>query len=110
MRRSLQVHRLRRHLGRRQRTGLTSGLDVYALAINPATPATLYAGTDGGGVFKSTDSGGTWTAANTGLTNLTVYALAINPATPATLYAGTCTAGSSSPPTPAAPGPPPTRA
>ena len=43
----------------------------------------------GGGVFKSTDSGGTWAAANTGLTSLDVLALAINPATPSTLYAGT---------------------
>ena len=41
-----------------------------------------------GGVFKSTDSGATWAAANTGLTYPYVYALAIDPATPATLYAG----------------------
>jgi photosystem II stability/assembly factor-like uncharacterized protein len=63
--------------------------DVYALAINPTNPATLYAGTNGDGVFKSTDSGGTWAAARTGLTAWSaVYALAINPMTPATLYAG----------------------
>ena len=59
------------------------------LAINPLTPSTLYAGTWGGGVFRSTDSGATWTAVNTGLTNQSVYALAINPLTPSTLYAGT---------------------
>ena len=58
------------------------GGDILALAINPTTPATLYAGTSGGGVFKSTDSGGTWAAANTGLTNLSVFSLAINPSTP----------------------------
>src|ERR1035437_7871272 len=63
------------------------GGSATALAINPATPATLYAGTYSSGVFKSTDSGGSW--ANTGLTNLYVWALAINPTTPATLYAGT---------------------
>ena len=45
-RRGLQVHRFRRHLGRRQR-GLV-GVFVGALAVNPATPTTLYAGTDGG--------------------------------------------------------------
>ena len=71
-------------------------------------PRTLYAGTFYGGVLKSTDSGGTWAAANTGLTNLFVYALVINPTTPATLYAGTAT-GCSSPPTPATPGLPATR-
>ncbi len=48
----------------------------------------LYAGTYGGGVFKSTDSGATWAAANTGLTNWVVQALAVDP-TAATLYAGT---------------------
>jgi hypothetical protein len=59
------------------------------LAIDPATPATLYAGTSGDGVFKSTNGGGNWTAANTGLTNTDVNTLAIDPATPTTLYAGT---------------------
>jgi photosystem II stability/assembly factor-like uncharacterized protein len=33
-------------------TGLTNTY-VRALAIDPATPATLYAGTEGGGVFKT---------------------------------------------------------
>ena len=61
---------------------------VYALAIDPATPSTLYAGTDGG-VFKSTNGGAAWSAFNTGLTNPYVHALAIDPATPGTLYAGT---------------------
>ena len=60
-----------------------------ALAINPSTPTTLYAGMYAGGVFKSTDAGGTWIAANTGLPNPIVYALAIDPSNPATLYIGT---------------------
>src|SRR5439155_13478532 len=68
-------------------TGLTN-LYVYALAIDPVTPTTLYAGTRGG-VFKSTDGGVSWSAFNTGLTNLSVWALAIDPQRPATLYAGT---------------------
>ena len=38
-------------------------LNVRSLAIDPATPTTLYAGTDGG-VFKSTDGGGSWSAAS----------------------------------------------
>ena len=33
---------------------------IAALAIDPTTPSTLYAGTNGG-VFKSTDAGATWT-------------------------------------------------
>ena len=42
-----------------------------------------------GGVYKSTNSGGSWSAASTSLTVNWVSALAINPGTPATLYAGT---------------------
>jgi photosystem II stability/assembly factor-like uncharacterized protein len=62
---------------------------IYALAVDPTTPTTLYAGTYGGGVFKSTDGGATWSAVNTGLTNKSVWALAIDPTAPNTLYAGT---------------------
>ena len=40
---------------------------ILALAIDPTTPSTLYAGTDGGGVFKSTNGGAAWSAVNTGL-------------------------------------------
>src|SRR2546422_10969582 len=72
-------------------TGL-SAASVLALAIDPATPTTLYAGTEAGG-FKSTNGGGSWTAVNSGLPDprfgATMVALVINPATPTTLYAGT---------------------
>lgn len=61
---------------------------IYTLAIDPTTPSTLYAGTTGG-LFKSTNSGGTWNAANNGLTSKPVSALAIDSSTPSTLYAGT---------------------
>jgi hypothetical protein len=59
---------------------------VNALAIDPLTPATLYAGAFGG-VFKSTNGAGNWAPADTGLTNPPVYAMAIDPLTPTTLYA-----------------------
>lgn len=60
---------------------------ITALAIDPVTPTTLYAGTYDRGVFKSTDGGASWSA--TGLTNILVTALAIDPQTPGTVYAGT---------------------
>lgn len=40
------------------------GGDINDLAVDPLTPTTLYAGTDAG-EFKSTNSGGNWSAANT---------------------------------------------
>ena len=67
------------------------------LAIDPLTPSTLYAGTNGEGAFRSTDGGENWTTINNGLTislpsygNVTnVFELVINPLTPSTIYAGT---------------------
>ena len=66
---------------------------VWALAIDPQTPATLYAGT-AAGVYKTTDGGGLWKAASSGLPSrgddyAWIWALAIDPRTPTTLYAGT---------------------
>jgi photosystem II stability/assembly factor-like uncharacterized protein len=77
--------------------GLTS-TDVHSLAIDPSSPATLYAGTSngGGGVFKSTNAGESWTAVNVGLSQVAhsfVNALAIDPSQPSTLYAGTSGGG-----------------
>src|SRR5262249_519160 len=43
------------------------GEPVGALAIDPIPPTTLYAGTGGNGVFKSTNGGSSWSAVNTGL-------------------------------------------
>jgi hypothetical protein len=65
------------------------GGTMSGLAIDPLTPATLYASVRTSGVFKSTDGGESWSAANTGLTNTDVWPLAIDPLAPATLYAGT---------------------
>jgi len=65
------------------------GGTIQALAIDPITSTTLYAGTEVRGVYKSSDSGSTWTAANNGLTEVNVQALAIDPVNNTTLYAGT---------------------
>jgi len=76
---------------------------VSALAIDPNTPGTLYAGTRlcngytgcSGSVFKSTDAGANWSAANAGLpktahlSGISALALAIDPKTPRTLYVAT---------------------
>src|SRR5664279_989140 len=55
-----------------------SGAAVKALAIDPSTPSTLYAGTAPGfiaapgGVFQSTNSGGSWSA-GTGLSDAALF-------------------------------------
>lgn len=71
-------------------TGLYGGF-VSALAGRPSSqPYTLYAGTAGGGVFMSMDSGTHWSPINSrGLTNLDIRALALDPSDGSTLYAGT---------------------
>ena len=69
------------------------GGTVQALEIDPSSNTTLYAGTESGGVYKSTDGGDTWTAVNNGLTNLNVQDLAIDPDVNTTVYAGTRAGG-----------------
>ena len=66
---------------------------VLALAIDPTSPATVFAGSFGRGVFKSTNQGESWTAVNSGLTAAMVLALAIDPSSPA--LAASCRTGSS---------------
>jgi len=50
---------------------------------------TLYAGTNGGGTFRTVDAAASWIAINTGLVASQILALAADPATATTLYAGT---------------------
>src|SRR2546430_14364671 len=54
---------------------------------------TLCAGASGGGVFKRSDGGGSWSAANVGLSATSALALAIDPQASITLYAGTSGSG-----------------
>jgi len=78
-------------------TGLTDAIDfgiahgggeVRSIAINSLTPTTVYASILAGGVFRSMDSGITWTAVNTGLPSLSADPIVVDPLTPTTLYAG----------------------
>jgi photosystem II stability/assembly factor-like uncharacterized protein len=76
-------------------TQLLPSVTVFndCIAIDPSTPQTIYAGTNGAGVYKSTDGGATWNQVNTGLTDLSVQVLTISNSSPATLYAGCITGG-----------------
>lgn len=58
---------------------------VYAVAIDPRNPATIYAGTDNG-LARSTDRGANWTMIPRGPGRVSV--LALDPQDPDIVYAG----------------------
>jgi photosystem II stability/assembly factor-like uncharacterized protein len=66
-----------------------AGGRTRALVIRPDDPNTMYAGTVGGGVWKTTDGGQTWTPLTDLLPSIGIGALAMDPQSPDTLYAGT---------------------
>src|SRR5262249_28864136 len=68
--------------------GGLAGRIVYALAVSPASSSAVYAGTDGG-LYKSIDSGVSWSSVTNGVTASAFYALYFDPANPSTFYAGT---------------------
>ncbi|NVN90125.1 MAG: hypothetical protein HXX11_05920 [Desulfuromonadales bacterium] len=62
---------------------------TYALAIDPSMPSTIYAVNNSYGVYKSINSGSTWSQSNSGLTNTQVYSLVIDSSSPSTIFTGT---------------------
>jgi photosystem II stability/assembly factor-like uncharacterized protein len=62
---------------------------ISAVAFNRQDPAVIYAGSWGGGVYKSVNGGTSWNRASRGLGNLTVVSLAVDPTNPELIYAGT---------------------
>jgi len=67
-------------------TGLPSAVaGAGGLAIDPATPSTLYSWTIGGALFQSTDGAGTWKTIS-GVA--AVYWLVVDPKNSSTIYAG----------------------
>jgi len=68
--------------------GLTN-TNILSIAIDPTNSQIIYAGTDGGGVYKSTNGGANWAKMNNGLTNTNILSIAIDPENTQTLYAGT---------------------
>src|SRR4051794_22901077 len=73
--------------GKQQDNGLVS-----AIAVSPHDPSVIYQGTAGGGVWRSTDGGATWTAQFDRQVSLGIgepAALAIDPNDTDTIYIGT---------------------
>lgn len=65
------------------------GGSAVTLNADPQNANIFYAGSGGGGVFKSTNGGLSWNAALAGLGNLTIDSFAVDPQNSSLLYAGT---------------------
>ena len=74
------------------------GFDVSRLAVSPADPQVIYAGTTDHpyhddfvthGVLKSTDGGRTWQRESAGMSQLNVSCLSVSPHDPSVVIAGT---------------------
>src|SRR5437868_1130150 len=62
---------------------------VISLQQDPFSSSTLYAGVFFGGIFKSTDSGQTWSSINSPFTSDVVFMLICDPVHQGTVYGGT---------------------
>lgn len=74
-------------------SGLPAQSTVIAFLPDPRTPGTLWAARDGGGVYRSTDRGTTWTDVAAGMGDNLAQTLAIDYAHPGGLLMGTANAG-----------------
>jgi ligand-binding sensor domain-containing protein len=59
-----------------QQTNGPYGGTIPAFAID--STGNIFAGTDGGGIFRSTDDGENWTPVNMGLTNTSIWSFVVN--------------------------------
>lgn len=62
---------------------------VLALAVNPSNPDIIYAGTNGGGIWKTTSGGSSWNALDDDLPNLRVSAISLRVSNPDEILIGT---------------------
>lgn len=62
---------------------------VRSLVIHPTDPQTMWAGSVGGGIWKTTDGGASWNVLDDFMANLAVSTMVIDPTDPNVLYAGT---------------------
>ena len=62
---------------------------IRSILIHPTTPTTMWAGSVGGGIWKTTNSGTSWAPVDDFMANLAVSTLAMDPTNSNVLYAGT---------------------
>jgi photosystem II stability/assembly factor-like uncharacterized protein len=80
----------------RRSEGMFVEADVRALALHPARPGVLYAGTNAG-LYRTSDGGERWARLNTPFdpgngwpAGVVIWSLLIHPRRPDTIFAGTC--------------------
>jgi photosystem II stability/assembly factor-like uncharacterized protein len=77
--------------------GPTNGAGrILSVATDPTVPGTAFAGSAGGGAWKTTDGGQTWTSLTDTIPNLAIGAVALAPSSPSVIYLGTGEAGPNS--------------
>lgn len=69
--------------------GLTYAGRVTTIATHPSDPNTMYAGSNDGGIWKTTNLGASWTPLNETLAFPAIASIAIDPVNPSLLYAVT---------------------
>jgi photosystem II stability/assembly factor-like uncharacterized protein len=62
---------------------------ITGIGTDPTDPNTIYVAAAGGGVWKTTDAGASWTPLTDNQATLVMGAIAIAPSDPNTIYAGT---------------------
>lgn len=62
---------------------------IVGIAPDPSDPATIYVAAAGGGVWKTTDGGTSWTPLTDDQATLFMGAIAVAPSDPSVVYAGT---------------------
>lgn len=74
--------------------GPTNGAGrMLSVATDPSVPGVAIVGSAGGGAWKTSDGGQTWTPLTETIPNLAVGAVAVAPSSPSTIYLGTGEAG-----------------
>jgi photosystem II stability/assembly factor-like uncharacterized protein len=70
-------------------SGLHAGGILFAMAVDPSSPSTIYVGSAGSGLWKTTDGGASWRPISDSLPTLAVAAIAVDPSASSRVYVAT---------------------
>ncbi len=85
----LRMEMVERGEGWKFKGPLNTGGRISAVAMHPADMQTIYAGAASGGIFKSVNTGNSWTPIFDDALSLSIGDIAIAPSDPATIWVGT---------------------